>query len=211
MPTGAHEVLAELSERVGCGAALGLVTGTELTFVAVTAGPGRLPAGITTGTRLPLRAPAGAAVLAFAGQQRQRAWLDTAEPGQRPGLADALEHVRTTGAALWGVDAADPAMLDVLAEVVEHLTDDPAAGLRNRVLSLLARISGKPYGSAQLRARKRLPLTHLAAPVFDGTGHATWELHIGPLRQDVDLAQRRRYIDELVRAASSLGPPPSGG
>ncbi|MYW03213.1 helix-turn-helix domain-containing protein, partial [Streptomyces sp. SID3343] len=57
MPVDAADVLADLAERTGCGAALSLVGGDHVVFVAVEPGPGRVPAGITVGARLPLRPP----------------------------------------------------------------------------------------------------------------------------------------------------------
>ncbi|MEV0084097.1 helix-turn-helix domain-containing protein [Saccharopolyspora sp. NPDC050642] len=205
VPAGVEEVLRALSQRVGCGAALSLVTRTELTFLAVTEGNGRLPAGITTGTSLPLRAPAGAAVVAFADEQWQSAWLATAAAEQRPALAQVLEQIRATGTGLWGIGAADPVVLDVLADVVEQLAGDAVPQhLRGRVLSLLARISGRPYGFADLRADEPLPLSYAVAPVFDGTGRATWELQVGPLREAVGLAEREHCAGELRHAAEKL-------
>ncbi|GAA4056116.1 helix-turn-helix domain-containing protein [Actinomadura miaoliensis] len=204
-PDGADEAIRGLSERVGCGVALGLVTPNGLTFVAVTAGEGRLPAGITTGTVLPLRAPAGAASVAFSSRERQREWLATAPPDCRAALAEVLEQIRADGVALWGIDAAAPAALDVLAEVVEHLSDNPASqDLRGRVLALLADISGRPYGAADVTADAPLPLSHLVAPVFDAAGRATWELQVGPLRAAVGRAERRHYMTELRRTADRL-------
>lgn len=204
-PANAVQVLDELAGEVGCGAALGLVGSDELKFVTVTAGPGRLPAGITAGTALPLRAPAGAAVVAFRDAEQQDRWLGTALAAHRDRLVEALHLIRSTGVAAWGIDAASSAELDVLAEVVEHLADHPAPrGLRTRVLALLAGIGGQPYCADEIRADARLPLSYLVAPVFDAGGHAVWELQIGPLREEVDLAERTRYTTHLHRAAQCL-------
>ncbi|AVP70622.1 SelB domain-containing protein [Prescottella equi] len=205
VPPGLDAALAKLSAQVDCGAALGVVTATEMTFLAVDAGRGRLPAGITVGTGLPLRAPAGAAVIAFADQARRRAWLDTLPPELRAETAEALELIRTTGVGMWGIGAADPGMLDVLAEVVEHLGDDPTRNaLRGRVLDLLGGISGRPYGADDLASERALPVSYLVAPVFDADGRAAWELQIGPLRSAVGRDERAHYIEGLTRTAREL-------
>ncbi|RVW01942.1 helix-turn-helix domain-containing protein [Rhodococcus xishaensis] len=205
IPTGLDEALAALAEEVDCGAALGTVGATDLTFLAVDAGRGRLPAGITAGTALPLRAPAGAAVIAFADQSRQRAWLESAPPEERAGLSAALGCIRSKGVGVWGIGAADPGMLDVLAEVVEHLAEDPTRhNLRARVLALLGGISGRPYAAADLGKDASLPVSYLVAPVFDTDGRAVWELQIGPLKSAVTRAERTHYIKHLTRTAREL-------
>lgn len=205
VPPGLDAALARLSAQVDCGAALGVVTTTEMTFLAVDAGRGRLPAGITVGTGLPLRAPAGAAVIAFAEPARRRAWLDTLPAVLRADTAEALELIRTTGVGMWGIDAADPGMLDVLAEVVELLGEDPTRNsLRGRVLDLLGNISGKPYSAEDLASDRALPVSYLVAPVFDVDGRAAWELQIGPLRSAVTREERVRYIESLTRTAREL-------
>lgn len=204
-PPGLDDALARLAARVDCGAALGVVSATELTFVAVDAGRGRLPAGIAAGARLPLRAPAGAAVIAFADEARQRRWLGTLPREAQAETAAVLEQIRTTGVGVWGIGAADPGTLDVLADVVELLAEDPSQHtLRARVLALLAGISGRPYGARDLDSNDALPISYLVAPVFDSDGRAVWELQIGPLRSAVTPAERARYIEQLTRTAREL-------
>jgi len=202
---GLDDALARLSAQVDCGAALGVVTAGDLTFLAVEPGRGRLPAGIAVGRTLPLRAPAGAAVIAFADQARQRAWLGTAAPELRPELAEVLHCIRSAGVGAWGIGAADPGMLDVLTDVVEHLTEDPTRlTLRERVRGLLAGISGRPYSASDLGGDKALPLSYLVAPVFDAAGRAAWELQIGPLRSSVPREARAHYVEQLTRTAREL-------
>ncbi|WFR74792.1 hypothetical protein P9209_04675 [Prescottella defluvii] len=83
-------------------------------------------------------APAGAAVLAFADEARQRRWLGTVPREAQAETAAVLERIRTTGVGVWGIGAADPGTLDVLADVVELLAADPSQHtLRARVLALL--------------------------------------------------------------------------
>ncbi|KAA9159319.1 helix-turn-helix domain-containing protein [Amycolatopsis acidicola] len=205
VPGGAERELAELAAAVGCGAALSLVSGTELTFVSVLAGEGRVPAGITPGTVLPLRAPAGAAVVAFRTEQEQQHWLATATPEQHRRLRRTLAVIRSTGVAAWGIGAAEPAALDVLADVVEHLAGNPAPNsLRQRVFGLLGGISGKPYTATDFTADAELPLSYLSAPVFDAAGVARWELQLGPLRAAVGRAEREHFLDHLRQTAKNL-------
>lgn len=204
-PPGLDDALARLAAQVDCGAALGGVSATELTFVAVDAGRGRLPAGIAAGARLPLRAPAGAAVIAFADEARQRRWLGTLPREAQAETAAVLERIRTTGVGVWGIGAADPGTLDVLADVVALLAEDPSQHtLRARVLALLAGISGRPYGARDLDSNDALPISYLVAPVFDSDGRAVWELQIGPLRSAVTPEDRARYIEQLTRTAREL-------
>lgn len=210
VPPGLDEALAGLSAKVRCGAALGMATETDMTFVAVTAGGGRLPAGIGTGVTLPLRAPAAAASIAFADKHLQEAWLANGPADMKGELVAQLAQVRSTGVGVWGIGAAEPDMLDVLADVVAHLADSPAAkGLRERVLVLLTGISGRPYSAADLVADTDLPLSYLAAPVFDAAGRAAWELQIGPLRP-VGRAEREHMMQELICTAKELDMRASG-
>lgn len=205
VPANTRQSLRELAGAVGCGAALSLVGTTELTFVSVLAGEGRVPAGITPDTVLPLRAPAGAAVVAFRAEAEQQQWLATAPAGQHERLGETLALIRSTGVGAWGIDAADPAALDVLADVVEHLGGSPAPHrLRQRVFGLLAGISGKPYTASDLATDAALPLSYLAAPVFDTAGVARWELQIGPLQAAVDRPRREHYLSCLRRTAQKL-------
>ncbi|WP_280216565.1 helix-turn-helix domain-containing protein [Nocardia neocaledoniensis] len=205
LPPEAAAELRALADRVGCGAALSVVTPSALTFVALAAHNGRVPAGVTVGTRLPLRAPAAASVIAFAGPDRQRAWLDSADPTQRRELTDALIEIRATGVAVWGIDPADLGTLDVLAEVAGHLADSPTTGpLRRRVLGLLAGLSGYPHTVADLDSARDLPVAYLAAPVFDADDLPRWELQLGPLRAAVTRPERDHYRAELLAAARRL-------
>lgn len=205
VPPGAEEVLRELAGAAGCGVALSAVTATELTFVSVHAGDGRIPAGITPDTVVPLRAPAGAAAIAFRSEQVQARWLAGAEAAHRDRLAEALRLLRSESVAAWGIGAADPAQLDVLADVVEHLAEHPAPWeLRSRVRSLMTDISGLPYTAADLASEEPLPLSYLVAPVFDATGAAAWELQLGPLRASVGRPEREHCTTHLRTAAQRL-------
>jgi DNA-binding IclR family transcriptional regulator len=200
MPVDAADVLAELAVRAGCGAALSLVAGDQVVFVAVEPGPGRLPAGIAVGTRLPLRPPAGAAVMPWRPAAERAAWLAHA-----PELAPALDTIRAHGVAAWRPRGDSGALLEVLQDVVGLLDEHPGrAGLRSRVLDQLASISAHPYTEADLAADRVLPLSYLAAPIRDARGVPTHELQLGPLRAAVGLAERRVYIAELRAAADRL-------
>lgn len=205
VPPGAEEALRELAEAAGCGVALSAVTATELTFVSVFAGDGRIPAGITPDTVVPLRAPAGAAAVAFRSEQEQARWLAGAEDAQRDRLAEALRLLRSDLVAAWGIGAAAPAQLDVLADVVEHLAEHPAPReLRTRVRSLMTDISGLPYTATDIGSEEPLPLSYLVAPVFDVTGAAAWELQLGPLRASVGRSEREHCITHLRTTAQRL-------
>ncbi|MFC6012157.1 helix-turn-helix domain-containing protein [Nocardia lasii] len=181
----------------------------DFPLISTITGHGRIPTGIEVGTRLPLRAPAAAAVIAFSPPQRQRAWLDSADPTQRRELSTALTEIRSTGLAIWGIDPADLATLDVLAEVAGHLAHSPATGpLRRRVLGLLAGLSGYPHTLADLNSDRPLPLAYLAAPVFDHDDIPRWELQIGPLHPAVSPTTRNRYRAELLTTAGILSADP---
>ncbi|MFC4373872.1 helix-turn-helix domain-containing protein [Nocardia halotolerans] len=205
LPPGIQDELRDLARRVGCGVALSVVTETTLTFVAVAGQHGRVPAGVEVGTRLPLRAPAAASVVAFAAPPRRRTWLDTADPTQRRELDTALTEIRATGVAVWGIDPDDLGTLDVLTEVAGHLPHSPATGpLRRRVLGLLADLSGYPHTTAELDTDAELPIAYLSAPVFDHDRVPRWELQIGPLRPAVSRPEREHYRREIRTSAHRL-------
>ncbi|WP_439677722.1 helix-turn-helix domain-containing protein [Embleya sp. MST-111070] len=200
LPAAAAEVLAELATRVGCGVALSLVGVDQVVFVAVEPGPGRVPAGIEVGTRLPLRPPAGAAVMPWRPAAERTAWLAHA-----PESAPVLDTIRAHGVAAWRPRRDSAELLPVLRDVVGLLDEHPGrAELRARVLDQLAAISAHAYTDAELTSDRTLPLSHLAAPVRDAHGRPTHELQIGPLRAAVGPTERRGYITELRAAAERL-------
>lgn len=199
-----NQAIAELAERTDCGAALALVGATELRFLTVVRGRGRIPAGVGVGVQLPLAAPVGAAVIAHRDAAVRQAWLASASGVSAGLLDDVLDQVRQNGVAVFGPGGADLAALDVLAEVVDLLAEQPRrTALRQRVFELLAGLNGSPYTAAQLATPAELPVSYLAAAVFEG-GQPAYELQLGPLRNAVSAAERDRYIREIRATAEKL-------
>ena len=206
VPATADAELERLALRVGCGAALSMLSGDQLSFIAVTEGRGRIPAGISPGTRLPLVPPAGAAIVAFSDIAVQRTWLSApSADGRRAELEQVLHDVRMFGVSVWGMDSASMPTLDVLADVAYRLSENPSdSRLRQRVLALFVTLGGGAYDHETLTADVDLPISYLTAPVFDKNGRAKWELQIGPLRQHVGREQREAYIEQLKATARRL-------
>ncbi|HTY33629.1 helix-turn-helix domain-containing protein [Mycobacterium sp.] len=196
--------LERLADSVGCAVGLSTVHRRQLIIVAVTALRGHVPAGISSGTRLPLAPPAGASIIAHADKTAQRDWLGRGKPKEIKRLRRTLEVIRETGIGVWGAGAAVETV-DVIADVVSFLSEDPSsAQLRNRVVALLGSLNGTAYEPEQLAIDDELPVSVLTAPVFDSDGTARWELQIGPFRPAVSRPQRQRYIDELRHTADRL-------
>ncbi|QLY29957.1 helix-turn-helix domain-containing protein [Nocardia huaxiensis] len=196
--------LERLGERVDCGAALTTVTGDQVEFLAVTRD--RLTAGIETGARLPLLAPAGAAIIAHSSLARQQDWLATGEPGSRAEQQAVLETLRTAGFCAWRLEPDSLPTARVLSDVADHLAEHPSSKeLHGRVLAQLATIIGSAYDRATFDSDAALPLSYMSAPVFDGNGHTVMELKIGPLRVATTRAERRRYLTELEASARRIG------
>ncbi|MGW4247421.1 helix-turn-helix domain-containing protein [Nocardia sp. NPDC004722] len=196
--------LARLADRVDCGAALTTITLDHVEFLAVTRD--RYTVGIESGVRIPLLAPAGAAIIAHWGAARQQDWLETRGPERHDEYRAVLATLRATGHCVWKLESDRLPNLRVLSEVADHLADQPASKeLRGRVLAQLAAIGGSAYDRRTLDRDVSLPISYISAPVFDAGGHAVMELQIGPLREDVTRAERRHYLAELTETATRLG------
>ncbi|MEU0938265.1 helix-turn-helix domain-containing protein [Embleya sp. NPDC005971] len=205
LPDDTAQLLAALATRVDCGVALSLVGPDHVVFLAVEPGPGRLPAGIDVGTRLPLRPPAGASVMPWRPAAERAAWLAHA-----PHLAPALDTIRTHGVAAWRPRGDSTELLTVLRDVVALLDEHPTrTALRERAREQLASIGAHPYTEADFASPRPLPLSYLSAPVPTPHGPPTHELQIGPLRPAVSRAERRHYTTELKSTAARLRPPPA--
>ncbi|MFC8381141.1 helix-turn-helix domain-containing protein [Nocardia sp. NPDC057272] len=200
-----HAALQGLAEDVDCGVALVVVDGAEILFSAVVENRGRIPAGISVGTRLPLIPPAAATIVAHSSDLLRQPWLAAAEPGDRVKFEQLLGDIHVVGAAVWGVDSRSVATLDVLADVVDHLAHDPVSRtLRERVLALLGEISGTAYRPAELDTDMALPISYVSAPVFGSDGDVLAELIVGPMRAAVSRAERDRYLAAVIAAAKVI-------
>ncbi|WP_238888931.1 IclR family transcriptional regulator [Mycobacterium sp. IDR2000157661] len=204
-PAEVDAELDRLAERVGCAVGLSTVHRDQMIVVAVAIGSGRIPAGIASGTRVPLAPPAGAATVAYADTAMQKAWLARGAREDHARLAHLLNTIRDTGVGIWGVGAASIDTVDVIADVVSFLSDSPAGtGLRDRVAQLLSNLNGMPYTPEELAVNDDLPVSVLTTPVFDSGRRAQWELQIGPFRAAVPRKERERYVHELTSTARRL-------
>lgn len=197
-------VIEQLAERAGCGAALALVGATDLSFLTVVGEQGQIPAVVGVGVRLPLVAPVAAVVIAHREVRARGTWLGTAQLPSRKGFKNLLEEAKRSGVVVYGMGQADPAALDVLAEVAGMLAEHPRrAALRQRVFQLLTGLGGNPYTAEELSTSAALSVSYLAAPVFD-KGEAVYELQLGPLQDRVSASERERFIDEIRATAEQL-------
>ncbi|MET7771846.1 helix-turn-helix domain-containing protein [Nocardia sp. NPDC005366] len=205
LPPGVGDILAALAAETGCGATLSRISPDWLTVLEVRHGPDRVVPGIPVGHRIPLQFPAGAGVMPWRSASEQNAWLRTAPGADRHIAGALLSLVRDRGVALFRPRADDTGMVDLLADLLTAAgTELLQSNLRTRALRQLFALTSRPFTKAELDSDATLPLSYLAAPVFDGSGTAAYEVQLGPLRAATTTSERDAYIRATRAAAEAI-------
>lgn len=205
LPYSVGDILAELAARTGCGTTLSRIEPDRLTVLDVRHGPDRVVPGIPVGHRVPLQFPVGASVMPWRSAAEQNTWLATAPDTDRRVASALLSQVRDRGVALFRPRADDAGLVDLLADLLAAVGSElPQPHLRTRALRQLAALTSRPFTRAELDSDAPFPLSYLAAPVFDPTGTAAYEVQLGPLRTKTTGAERNDYIAATIDAAHTL-------
>lgn len=202
----AEAVLRSLARETGYGCALSRAEGEYLAVVALHRGGGRVPAGVTPGTRFRLRAPAGAAVMAWRSDADRETWLRDTSARRAEDLRRFLATIRSEGVGVWRLEeSADTQLLELLDQVAAALAADPSQReLRAKVLAILGSFSTHGYTADDLASARTVAASYLVAPVFDSAGEARYELQLGILRPDVPKQELDRCAGRLRTASETL-------
>ncbi|AXK85012.1 DNA-binding transcriptional regulator, IclR family [Nocardia farcinica] len=205
LPPEIGDILQELATEAGCGATLSRIEPDALTVLDVRHGPDRMVPGIPVGHRIPLRFPAGAAVMPWRPAAEQNTWLATTADADRRTAGALLTLVKDRGVAVFRPRSDDAGTVDLLADLLAAVgTELLHPHLRTRALRQLTALTARPFTRHELDGDEQLPLSYLAAPVFDGAGTAAYEVQLGPLRATTTRADRDRYIAITLAAARAL-------
>ncbi|WP_378742060.1 helix-turn-helix domain-containing protein [Nocardia brasiliensis] len=205
LPHGVGDILAALAERTGCGATFSRIEPDRLTVLDVRHGADRVVPGIPVGHRIPLQFPAGASVMPWRSASEQNTWTATAPGADRRTAGSLLSLVRERGVAVFRPRVDDAGMVDLLADLLGAVgTELLQPHLRTRALRQLATLTSRPFSRDELDSDDALPLSYLAAPVFDATGTAAFEVQLGPLRAESAKSERDEYISATLDTAREL-------
>ncbi|WP_280246270.1 helix-turn-helix domain-containing protein [Nocardia abscessus] len=205
LPHGVGDLLAGLAARTGYGATFSRIEPDRLTVLDVRHGVDRVVPGIPVGHRIPLQFPAGASVMPWRPASEQNTWLRTATEDDQRMAGALLALVRDRGVAVFRPRADDAGMVDLLADLLGAVGSELLQPrLRTRALRQLAALTSRPFTRAELDSEEVLPLSYLAAPVFDASGIAAYEVQLGPLRSATTRAEREDFMDATRNAAHEL-------
>ncbi|MGK8486143.1 helix-turn-helix domain-containing protein [Nocardia asiatica] len=205
LPHGVGDLLAGLAARTGYGATFSRIEPDRLTVLDVRHGLDRVVPGIPVGHRIPLQFPAGASVMPWRPASEQNTWLRTATEADQRMAGALLALVRDRGVAVFRPRADDAGMVDLLADLLGAVGSELLQPhLRTRALRQLAALTSRPFTRAELDSEEVLPLSYLAAPVFDARGTAAYEVQLGPLRSATTRAERADFVDATRDAAAEL-------
>ncbi|WP_459961056.1 helix-turn-helix domain-containing protein [Nocardia sp. IFM 10818] len=116
---------------------------------------------IRIGRRLPLAPPVAREFIAWAPDSERRAWLDAADPAQRPRLESVLEAIRTRGYTVERLADDSAPMLEALAALRHSPVTDP---LRHRLNALITDLITIDYLPDELTDHNAV--VSVAAPLF---------------------------------------------
>ncbi|MGO4649543.1 helix-turn-helix domain-containing protein [Nocardia sp. 2YAB30] len=205
LPHGVGDILAALAARTGYGATFSRIEPDRLTVLDVRHGVDRVVPGIPVGHRIPLQFPAGASVMPWRSASEQNTWLGTAAGADRRIAGSLLALTRDRGVAVFRPRADDAGLVDLLADLLGAVGSELLQPhLRTRALRQLAALTARPFTRAELDSDDTLPLSYLAAPVFDAAGIATFEIQLGPLRAATTKSERTEFISAILATARDL-------
>lgn len=204
MPREAQNLLARVAAEAQAGATVSRISAKALTVVAKAQAGRRAVTGFAAGQSIPLAFPAGSAVMPWRSAAERAQWLGTAaglsaRSGQR-----LLQQVSDCGYVVYRPDHDDTGMVDLLSDLLGSVGSEVMeVALRERLLRQLARLTSRPYSRDELASDEVLPISYLAAPVFDGAD-AAYELQLGPLLPRATRVVREALIATLTRGAREL-------
>ncbi|MDR3657520.1 MAG: helix-turn-helix domain-containing protein [Mycobacterium sp.] len=203
LPEDIDDELQQLAHRVGYASGLTAVTSHHLIVIALMGDRRPIPAGVTTGTRMPLDPPAGAVTIAHGDAARQSDWLRRASPETRSELKQTLTRIRADGAGMWGRNA-NLSVIATIAPLIESVPISPGSVVFNdQLIALYGSLVGSAYDLHEL-SPEPMPVSLITAPVFNIHGHVQWELQIAPFKQATSLAERRHLLNEIKTTAKQL-------
>ncbi|MUM19227.1 IclR family transcriptional regulator [Mycobacterium sp. CBMA 623] len=204
MPREFQDMLGRIAKEGQAGATVSRISPKMLTIVAkAQAGP-RAVTGFAVGQTIPLGFPAGSAVMPWRSSDERSEWLGaarglSARSGQR-----LLQQVSDCGFVVYRPDHDDTGMVELLSDLLGSVGSEVMeAALRERLLRQLSRLTSRPYSRDELVSDEVLPISYLAAPIFDGAD-ATYELQLGPLLPSATRVQREALIATVTKGAREL-------
>ena len=167
--------MAAVSRELNLDCMASCIVDDEIVVLAHTSSPGSFGINMRVGARFPLVPPVGTVFLAWANRERVRQWLAGVGAGataaERERYLDALAVVRDRGYSV----------------AVGRASGEDAGDARNDI---------DDYLLFELRETQRLPVAHIAAPVFDPEGTVRLALtvvafHDQLTSQDVPVVAKR--------------------
>jgi DNA-binding IclR family transcriptional regulator len=173
-----ESALEDLADALGATAFAGVVAGTSVQVLASWSVPHPYGQTVTTGARLPLRAPVGLIYVAWSEDAAFDAWLNVAEPALDDAQRRALHHDRDTVRSRgWSA-------------TVARADGAEAAGVRE-------------VGQAYLTA-ERITLLGMSAPVWEPNGDFACSLALTGFRSSFDGPELLAAASVLTTSASAV-------
>ncbi|TDZ96620.1 MarR family transcriptional regulator [Mycobacteroides salmoniphilum] len=204
MPREIQDVLARIAETAQAGATVSRISAKTLTVVAKAQAGRRAVAGFAVGQSIPLAFPAGSAVMPWRSSDERAQWLGTARGLSARSGQRLVQQVSDCGYVVYRPDHDDTGMVDLLSDLLGSVGSEVMeAALRERLLRQLSRLTSRPYSRDELTSDEVLPISYLAAPIFEGVD-AAYELQLGPLLPSATRSEREVLITTLTRGAREL-------
>ncbi|ALR13577.1 IclR family transcriptional regulator [Mycobacteroides saopaulense] len=204
MPREVQEALARIADEAQAGATVSRISPKTLTIVAKAQAGRRAVAGFAVGQTIPLAFPAGSAVMPWRPDEERSQWLDTARGLSARSGQRLVQQVFDCGYVIYRPDHDDTGMVDLLSDLLGSVGSEVMeASLRERLLRQLSRLTSRPYSRDELTSDDVLPISYLAAPIFEGAD-ANYELQLGPLLPRATRAEREALIATVTRGAGEL-------
>jgi DNA-binding IclR family transcriptional regulator len=174
--------MATLGRELNLDCVASSVVGSEIVILAHTPSPGSFGINMRVGSRFPLVPPVGTVFLAWANRDRVQNWLAGVDkqvmPAKRERYLDALAVVRDRGYSV---------------AIGQGGGDDPRSAS-----------DVDDYLLFELREAQRLPVAHIAAPVFDPEGTVRLALTVVAFRDQLTSQEVPVVMKRLTEATARV-------
>jgi DNA-binding IclR family transcriptional regulator len=200
-----HRAAQELLRDLDVPVLLSTIVGGDiLAVLALEDSQGRAP-GLWVGERLPLVPPLGAPFLAWASEEAIEGWIASRAAPPEPRLADEwrrnLELTRERGFQVAMSWAKGPSLATMMLDMANGGAGGEYRSELTRLINTLEDYNPQPE---TILADEFYDVVMIAAPIFDATGSAVFNLSLGGFPQKLSGAMINDYAERLVRTCLEI-------